>query len=71
MVIDAAVEYLPGPLDVNEGIVTVKDPDDLEQTEDIKVSDSSPLGALAFKIATDPFIGKLCYVRVYTGTLKS
>ena len=71
MVIDAAVEYLPGPLDVNEWVVTVKDPDDLEQTEDIKVSDSSPLGALAFKIATDPFIGKLCYVRVYTGTLKS
>ena len=71
MVIDAAVEYLPGPLDVNNGVITVKDPDDAEKTEDIKVSDSSPLGALAFKIATDPFIGKLCYVRVYTGTLKS
>ena len=71
MVIDAAVDYLPGPLDVNNWIVTVKDPDDLEQTEEIKVADGSPLWALAFKVATDPFIWKLCYVRVYTGTLKS
>ncbi|MCH8518533.1 elongation factor G [Candidatus Gracilibacteria bacterium] len=71
MVIDAAVEYLPGPLDVSGGVITVKDPDDLEKTEDIKVAENSPLGAIAFKIATDPFIGKLCYVRVYTGTLKS
>jgi len=43
MVIDAAVEYLPGPLDVNEGVINVKDPDDLEKTEDIKVAESSPL----------------------------
>jgi len=71
MVIDAAVEYLPGPLDVQDWVITVKDPDDLEKTEDIKVSESSPLWAIAFKIATDPFIGKLCYVRVYTWVLKS
>ena len=71
MVIDAAVEYLPGPLDVQDWIITVKDPDDIEKTEDIKVSENSPLWAIAFKIATDPFIGKLCYVRVYTWVLKS
>ena len=36
-----------------------------------KPDDNAPLGALAFKIATDPFIGRLAYVRVYSGTLKS
>ena len=71
MVIDAAVAYLPGPLDVNAGMLTVSDIDDAEKTEDIQVSSSSPLAALAFKIATDPFVGKLAFVRVYAGTLKS
>jgi elongation factor G len=71
MVIDAAVEYLPGPLDVNNGILTVTDVDDEEKTEEIKVSTSSPLAALAFKIATDPFVGRLTFVRVYAGILKS
>ncbi len=71
MVIDAAVAYLPGPLDVNGGMLTVSDIDDAEKTEDIQVSSSSPLAALAFKIATDPFVGKLAFVRVYAGTLKS
>ena len=71
MVIDAAVEYLPGPLDVNEGIVEVSDCDDVEKKEEIKVANDSPLGAIAFKVATDPFVGKLTFVRVYTGTIKS
>ena len=71
MVIDAAVELLPSPLDVNEGMITVSDVDDTEKTEEIKVDPSSPLGALAFKIATDPFVGKLAFTRVYSGTLKS
>lgn len=70
-VIDAACEYLPGPLDVKNGILTVMDPDDKEKTEDIKVDAASPLAAIAFKIATDPFVGKLCFTRVYAGTLKS
>lgn len=69
-VIDAACAYLPSPLDVNNGIVTVMDIDDKEVTEEIKVDAASPLGALAFKIATDPFVGKICFVRVYTGTLR-
>ena len=72
MVIDAAVEYLPGPLDVVEGsTITVTDIDDAEKTEEIKIANDSPLAALAFKIATDPFVGRLTFVRVYAGTLKS
>lgn len=71
LVIDAACAYLPSPLDVNNGILKVMDPDDKEKTEEIKVEVNSPLAALAFKIATDPFVGKLCFVRVYAGTLKS
>ena len=71
MIIDAAVDYLPGPLDVNDGILTVTDIDDSEKTEDIKVDVASPLAALAFKVATDPFVGRLTFVRVYAGVLKS
>ncbi len=71
MVIDAAVAYLPTPLDVNDGILTVSDIDDPEKTEEIKVDTSSPLAALAFKVATDPFVGRLTFVRVYAGILKS
>ena len=51
--------------------MTVTDVDDSEKTEEIKVDVSSPLGALAFKVATDPFVGRLTFVRVYTGILKS
>jgi elongation factor G len=45
--------------------------DDYEKTEEIKVDASSPLAALAFKVMTDPFVGRLTFTRVYTGTLKS
>lgn len=71
MVIDAAVEYLPGPLDVNEWKLIVMDADDKEKTKEIAVSKDSPLAAIAFKIATDPFVGKLTFARVYAWTLKS
>ena len=71
MVIDAAVAFLPSPVDVNNGMLTVMDIDDKEQTEEIKVAPSSPLAALAFKVATDPFVWRLTFVRVYSGTLKS
>lgn len=70
-VIDAACEYLPSPIDVNDGIMTVMDPEDTEKTEEIKVSEDSPLAALAFKVATDPFVGKLCFTRVYAWVLRS
>jgi len=71
LVIDAACDYLPGPLDVNGGILTVMDPDEKEKTREVKVEDASPLGSLAFKIATDPFVGRITYVRVYTGVLRA
>ena len=65
--IDAAVEYLPSPLDI-EAVKGV----DLEGNEDSReASDNAPLSALAFKIQTDPFIGRLAYTRVYSGVLKS
>lgn len=71
LMIDAACDYLPSPVDVNNGILVVMDPDDKEKTEEIKVSWDSPLAAIAFKIMTDPFVGKLCFTRVYSGTLRS
>ena len=67
--LDAVTEYLPSPLDVPplQGL----DPDNEEKTIAIEPTDDAPFAGLAFKIATDPFVGKLCFVRVYSGVLKS
>lgn len=67
--LDAVVEYLPSPLDIPaiKG-VSVDDPD-VEMTR--PADDKGPFAALAFKIMTDPFVGKLCFFRVYSGTLNS
>ncbi len=62
--LDAVVDYMPSPLDV--GSVTGVDPDTGDEISR-EVSDEAPLAALAFKIATDPFVGKLCFTRVYSG----
>lgn len=65
--IDAAVEYLPSPIDIDavKGV-------DLDGNEDSReASDDIAMSALAFKIQTDPFIGRLAYTRVYSGVLKS
>ena len=65
--LDAIVDYMPSPLDIDH----IKGETlDGEETE-AKTSDSEPFAALAFKIATDPFVGKLCFFRVYSGTLES
>ena len=66
--LDAVVDYLPSPVDIPaiKGI----DPSTEEEIERPS-DDSAPFSALAFKIATDPFVGKLCFFRVYSGTLKS
>ena len=66
--LDAVAAYLPSPLDVPdiEGINPVND-----KVVFIKPSEKEPLAALAFKIATDPFVGRLCYIRVYSGTITS
>ncbi len=66
--LDAVVAYLPSPLDVPP--VIGEDP--TTHAEVLRtVDDSEPFSALAFKIAADPFVGKLAYFRVYSGTLKS
>ena len=65
--LNAIVDYMPSPLDIPhiKGV-------DLEGNEVERVtSDTEPFAALAFKIATDPFVGKLCFFRVYSGTLES
>jgi len=67
--LDAVVAYLPSPLDVPpvKGI----DPDDETKTLERKASDSEPFAALAFKVLADPFVGKLVFFRVYSGTINA
>ena len=69
LLLDATVDYLPSPLDVPAVIGT--DVDDEEKEITCETSDSAPFAALAFKIATDPFVGKLAFFRVYSGTVKA
>ncbi len=68
LMIDGVVDYLPSPLDIEaiEGIVPETD-EAIQRHAD----DSEPFSALAFKVATDPFVGKLTFFRVYSGTLKA
>ena len=66
--LDAIVDYMPAPTDV-EDIKGVNP--ETEEQETRPSSDDAPFAALAFKIATDPFVGKLAYFRVYSGTLES
>ncbi|AVK99608.1 elongation factor G [Pediococcus inopinatus] len=68
MMLDAVVDYLPSPLDVKP--YNAVDPETDEAVELI-AGDDKPFSALAFKVATDPFVGRLTYIRVYTGTLES
>jgi len=65
--LDAVVAYMPSPLDIED--IKGENMDGEEVSS--KTSDSEPFAALAFKIATDPFVGKLCFFRVYSGTLES
>ena len=64
--LDAIVDYMPAPTDV-PAIKGVNP--DTDEEEDRHSSDSEPFSARAFKIATDPYVGKLCFFRVYSGTL--
>lgn len=66
--LDAVVDYMPSPLDVPpiRGINPVTD-----QEEERLSSDEAPFSALAFKIMTDPFVGKLCFFRVYSGKIET
>ena len=66
--LDAMVDYLPSPLDI-DAIKGVNP--DTEEVEDRKPEFNAPLAGLAFKIATDPFVGTLTFFRVYSGVLKA
>jgi len=65
--LDAVVDYLPSPLDLPPTEGTLPNKDDVVTRE---VSDDAPFSALAFKIMTDPYVGKLTYMRVYSGTFE-
>ena len=66
--LDAIVDYMPAPTDIPDikGVSL-----DTEEEEDRPSSDDAPFAALAFKIATDPFVGKLCFFRVYSGVVNT
>lgn len=68
LMLDAVIAYLPSPLDI-PAIKGVNP--DTEEEEERPSDDSAPFSALAFKIMTDPFVGKLCFFRVYSGELES
>ena len=69
MMLDAVIDYLPSPVDVKpmEGIAL----EDSDQKIVRKADDSGPFSALAFKVMTDPFVGRLTFFRVYSGTLQA
>ena len=66
MLLDAIIDYMPAPTDV-KAIMGINP--ETEEEEARPSSDDEPFAALAFKIMTDPFVGKLCFFRVYSGTL--
>ena len=68
-VLDAVIEYLPSPVEVKAIEGTLDDKD--ETVASREADDNAPFAALAFKIATDPFVGTLTFVRVYSGVLNS
>jgi len=68
-VLDAVIEYLPSPVEVKAIEGNLDDKDETLATRE--ADDNAPFAALAFKIATDPFVGTLTFVRVYSGVLKS
>jgi len=69
LVLDAVIDYLPAPTEIPpiQGV----NPDNEEQVDERHASDDEPFSALAFKIATDPFVGTLTFTRVYSGVLSS
>ncbi len=67
LLLNAIIDYMPSPLDIPAIAGTLPDGTESER----HASDEEPFAALAFKIVTDPFVGKLCFFRVYSGTLDS
>ncbi len=69
LVLDGVVDYLPSPLDIPP--IPGTDPNNNDEPSVRHASDEEPFSALAFKVATDPFVGQLIFFRVYSGTLNS
>ncbi len=69
LVLDAVVDYLPSPIDVPA--IKGFDVNDHEKEVPVEAKDDAPFAALAFKVATDPFVGQLTFFRVYSGTIKA
>ena len=69
LVLDAVIDYLPSPTEIPA--IKGVHPDDAERTDERHADDNEPFSALAFKIATDPFVGTLTFARVYSGVLSS
>lgn len=69
LALDAVCDYLPSPLDVPQ--IEGSDVKDETKKIIIKADEKEPFAGIAFKVATDPFVGKLCFVRVYSGVLSS
>jgi elongation factor G len=65
--LDAVIDYMPSPIDIKP----VEGEDDRGKPASRKAADSEPFAALAFKIMTDPYVGQLTFIRVYSGVLKS
>ena len=67
ILLDAVIDYLPSPADVPS--VKASEPDNPENEFELPAQDDAPLSALVFKIVTDPYVGRLAYIRVYSGVL--
>ncbi len=67
--LDAIINYMPSPIDIDS--ITGTNPSDEEEKLSRKPDYNEPFSALAFKIATDPYVGKLTFIRVYSGTLEA
>lgn len=68
LVLDAIIDYLPSPIDIPAVVAHIPDSD---ETVELPPDDSAPLSALVFKIVSDPYVGRLAYFRVYSGTIKT
>ena len=66
LLLDGVIDYLPSPLDIENAKGTLEDEEYIAETRD-----DAPFAALAFKVMTDPYVGKLTYIRVYSGHLTS
>ena len=66
--LDATINYLPSPIDI--GSIKGTKPGSEDEME-MKFEDTQPFSALAFKVANDPFVGSLTFIRIYSGTIKT